>query len=112
MYTFPNLIKKIRDEAGLTQAEFAKVLDVSSVLIAMVETGQKEVSKNLVIRLAEKMHVHPSSITPFLFVDEENSLKNVSGIERMLVKWGEKMQDHLINDRAKTLKKYATQKIS
>ncbi len=107
MYTFPQLIKKIRNESGLTQAEFAKAIDVSPVLIAMVETGKKEVSKNLVIRLAEKMNVHPSSITPFLFVEENNPIKNVSGVERMLVKWGEKMQIHLIKDRAKILKKYA-----
>ena len=98
MYTFPELIKKIRDEAGLTQAEFAKVIDVSPVLIAMVETGKKEVSKNLVIKLAEKMKVHPSSITPFLFINDTNPIKNVSGIEKMLVVWGEKMQTHLIKD--------------
>lgn len=106
MYTFPQLIRKIREEADLTQAEFAKAIEVSPVLIAMVETGKKEVSKNLVIRLAEKMNVHPSSITPFLFIDKNNSNKNISEIEQMLVKWGEKMQTHLIKDKAKILRKY------
>ena len=106
MYTFPELIKKIRETAGLTQADFAKALDVSSVLIAMVETGQKEVSKSLLLKLAEKMDVHPSSITPFLFIDEHGPIKPSSGMERMFIKWGEKMQMHLIKYRAKLLKKH------
>jgi transcriptional regulator with XRE-family HTH domain len=101
MYTFPELIKKIREESGLTQAEFAKSLNVSAVLIAMVETGQKEVSKNLLIKLAEKMKVHPASITPFLFISKNDPVGKTSEVERMLTRWGEKMQKHLIRDRAK-----------
>lgn len=107
MYTFPELIKKIREESGLTQTEFAKAIGVSSVLIAMIETGKKEISKNFLIKLAEKMNVHPSSITPFLFIQKDNSIKNISEIERMLMLWGEKMQKHLIENRAKTLNKHA-----
>ena len=107
MYTFPELIKKIRDEAGLTQAEFATALDVSAVLIAMIETGQKEVSKNFILKLAELMNVHPVSITPFLFVGNEEA--SSVGIEKTLIKWGEKMQVYLIKDRAKKLHQYAKQ---
>ena len=93
--------------AGLTQAEFAKALGVSAVLIAMVETGQKEVSKNLLIKIAELLNVHPSSITPFLFIDREKFSKDPSAIDKKFIEWGEKMQTHLIKDRAKLLKKYA-----
>lgn len=107
MYTFPELIKKIRDEADLTQADFADAIGVSAVLIAMVETGQKEVSKNLLLKLAEKMNVHPASITPFLFINEENPVGSNSKMERTFIDWGEKMQTLLIKDRAKILKKYA-----
>jgi transcriptional regulator with XRE-family HTH domain len=106
MYTFPELIKKIRDEAGLTQAEFARVLEVSPILVSMVEVGQKEVSKNLLIKLADKMDVRPSSITPFLFVEKDKEVEN-SKLEKMLIQWGEKMQDHLIKEKSKLLKKYA-----
>ena len=55
MYSFPELIKKIRSEANMTQADFAKAIDVSPVLIAMVESGQKEVSKKLILKLAKKL---------------------------------------------------------
>lgn len=107
MYTFPELIKKIRDEAGLTQADFADAVGVSAVLITMIETGQKEVSKNFLLKLAEKMNVHPASITPFLFINEENPIGSNSKMERLFIDWGEKMQTLLIKDRAKILKKYA-----
>ena len=107
MHTFPKLIRTIRDEAELTQAEFAEALGVSTVLVTMVETGQKDVSKNFLLRLAELMNVHPASITPFLFIDEGALFNNPSKAERLMIEWGEKMQKLLIEDRAKLLKKYA-----
>lgn len=106
MYTFPQLIRKIRDEADLTQSEFAKKIGVSPVLITMVETGQKEVSKSLLLKLAKSLKVHPSSITPFLFWNEDKQTEVSSKVEQSLIDLGEKMQSLLIKDRAKLLKKY------
>lgn len=108
MHTFPQLIKKIREEASLTQTELAGALGVSTVLITMVETGQKEVSKNLLLKLAELMDVHPASITPFLFTDGKNPLTKISSTERIFLTWSEKMQSLLIKKSSKRLKKYAT----
>jgi transcriptional regulator with XRE-family HTH domain len=107
MYTFPDLLKKIRAESQLTQSQLAKTLDVSTVLIAMVESGQKEVSKKLVLKLANAMGVHPSSITPFIFIDDEINKKNVSAFDRSIIGWGEKMQEILIKKRSKFLKRNA-----
>jgi transcriptional regulator with XRE-family HTH domain len=106
MNTLPNLIKKIREEAELTQAQFASVVGVSAILIAMVESGQKEVSKNLIKKIAEKLGVHPTSITPFLFVDEGGLTETSHGIEKSFVKLGEKMQEFLIKKRAKKLRQH------
>lgn len=91
----------------MTQAEFAKALGVSAVLIAMVETEQKDVSKNLLIKIAKGLKVHPSSITPFLFSDKNKLRDNLSEIEVKFIKWGEKLQEHLVKNRAKLLKQYA-----
>jgi len=104
MHTFPELLKKIRDEAGITQKELADRLKVSTVLIAMVETGQKDPSKKLITKLAKEMDVHPSSITPFIFSDKALSAKQ-SGIEKHLIFWGEKLQRYLIKTKAKNLKR-------
>lgn len=107
MYSFPELIKEIRKEANLTQAEFARFLKVSTVLVSMIESGQKEVSKKLLIKLADKMDVHPFSITPFLFSDIKNPIRKQNKIEKMFIRYGEKMQNHLIKNRAKKIKSHA-----
>ena len=108
MLTFKELIREIRDEAGLTQAEFAKALDVSPVLIAMVETGQKEVSKKMVSKLAILLDVHPISITPFLYSETNHGESGLSSLEKSLVNWGEKMQRQLIKKNARALSRYGT----
>jgi len=104
MYSFPELIKKIRAEAELTQSQFAKAIGVSSVLIAMVESGQKDVSKNLILKIANGLKVHPSSITPFLYGDSLKENEQLSLIERQFLAFGTKLQDHLIKKQAKFLK--------
>lgn len=107
MLTFRELVTSIREEAGLTQEQFARALGVSKILIAMIETGQKEVSKNFIIKLAELMDVHPSSITPFLFIDQDHPLDKKSAIESKLISFGEKMQKILISSKSKKLRQYA-----
>lgn len=107
MYTFPELIKKIRNEAGLTQAEFAKAVDVSPVLIAMVESSQKEVSKNLLRKIADRLEVQPASITPFLYGYEATDGQKLSAIERQFLNLGTKLQNHLVKTKSKNLRKYA-----
>jgi transcriptional regulator with XRE-family HTH domain len=107
MLTFAQLIRQIRDEADLTQAQFAKAIGISPVLVAMLETGQKEVSKKLLLKLAKALNVHPASITPFIFLDKKSLSGEATRLEQILIRWGEKMQKMLIKDRAKLLKKYA-----
>lgn len=104
MYNFQNLLKQIRKEGDLTQEELARALDVSTVLISMIETGQKEVSKNFVGKLAEKLDVHPSSIAPFVFTGDADT--NLSGVEKKLISVGEQLQAYLIKTKSKRLKKY------
>lgn len=105
MYTFPSLIREIRSRANLTQEEFAKVLGVSTILIAMIETGKKPVSRNFIEKLAKKLEVHPTSITPFVFIDKDFNFKELSKVERSLVKVGESLQKYLLDSKAKNLKK-------
>lgn len=106
MYSFSDLIKNIRNKSELTQEEFARVLGVSTILIAMIETGQRPASKNFIEKLAEKLEVHPTSITPFIFIDESINVKKLSRPERSLIDIGLSLQEYLIESRAKKLKEY------
>ena len=107
MYSFPELIKKIREASDLTQKEFAETVGVSTILVSMIEAKQKDVSKNFIIKLSEKLGVNPSSITPFLYIYKDADKKNISSIEKSFIKLGEKLQEYLISKKAKNLKQYA-----
>src|SRR5438552_4151115 len=105
MYTFPELLKKIREESDLTQESLAKALEVSTILISMIETGQKDASKGFVVKLAKKLEVSPSSILPFVLLDHEGKIEKPKGLEKNLIDLGEKFQTYLIKTKAKKLRK-------
>jgi transcriptional regulator with XRE-family HTH domain len=108
MINSQDLIKKIRKESGLTQDQLACALKVSKVLIAMIETGQKPISKKMVIKLAEVLNISPFSLEFSLFSNKENPKNQyLSPVELRLLKIGEKLQIQLITYGAKNLKKYA-----
>lgn len=107
MYTFSELLRQIRGEGNLTQAELAKILGVSTILISMIETDQKEASKAFIRKLADKLETHPSSIMPFMFFEDDIAIKKLSGLERTLISLGEEFQNYLIRIKSKKLKKYA-----
>lgn len=100
MLTFDKLIKFIRQEANLTQQELAEVLEVSTILISMIENKSKEPSKKFVYKLAEKLNVHPSTIMPFITFEEGTNAENYSGLEKKLLQLGQDLQEKLIKKRA------------
>lgn len=104
MYNFRTLLKKIREEGALTQEELARAINVSTILVSMIETGQKEASKNFVVKLAERLEVRPSSIMPFILESDSNHA--VSGVEKILIDAGEKLQEHLVKVKSKKLRQY------
>jgi len=106
MINSKNLIKKIREESDLTQNQLAEVLEVSKVLIAMIETGQKPVSKKLISKLAKKLNISEFSLGFSLFPKKEKDT-NLSPIELKLLKVAGELQDQLIIRGARNLKKYA-----
>jgi len=107
MYSFAELLKLIRKEAHLTQEMLAKILGVSTILISMIETGQKKVSKVFIKKLAAKLDVHPSTLAPFVFTENMESSKNLSTLEKQLLEIGTKLQSHLIKVKSKNLKSNA-----
>lgn len=103
MYTFPELLKEIRRETGLTQSAFAEKLNVSTVLVAMLETGQKEPTKKFVENIANKMRVMPQSIIPFVYNVNKYNENHMSKLEKDLVNLGMKLQRDLIKRKAKNI---------
>jgi DNA-binding helix-turn-helix protein len=103
MYDFPELLKNIRKETGLTQSGLASKLEVSTILIAMIESGQKEPSKKFVETLAAKMEVSPRAIIPFVY--SINKYSDDSAFEKRLSQFGMNLQKQLISKKAKNILK-------
>lgn len=103
MYDFPELLKNIRKETRLTQSALASKLGVSAVLIAMIESGQKEPSKKFVEILAVKMDVSPRAIIPFIYAS--NKYIDDSPFEKRLSQFGMSLQKQLISKKAKNILK-------
>ena len=99
MKKFGDIVKTVRTKSGLTQDSFAKELGVSSIYISKIETDQKDVSKQFVIRLAEYVGVHPSALAPFLFLNPDVDESKLSEIEKKLIALGESLQLKLISKK-------------
>ena len=79
----------------------AKKIGVSPVLIAMIESGQKEPSKKLVELLAKRMKVSPKAIIPFIY--NTNKYIDDDVLESKIMNFGLYLQKQLISKKAKNL---------
>ena len=50
------ILKRIRDEEGLTQEEFASILDVTDAYICFLETGQRQPSLKFLQKVGRIFH--------------------------------------------------------
>ncbi len=101
--SFPDLLKAIRKETGLSQEKFAEKLWVSTMLIAMVETWQREPSKKIINILSDKLWVNSFSLMPFLSIEEVKDFDNLSFIEKKLYELWSWLQKELIEKKSKLL---------
>jgi len=55
-------IKRLRTMLGLTQAEFARRLDVSATYVNLIERNQRPVSASILLKLAEEFDINVSDL--------------------------------------------------
>ncbi len=55
-------IKRLRAQLGLTQAEFARRLDVSATYVNLIESNQRPVSAAVLLKLAEQFDVNVAEL--------------------------------------------------
>lgn len=103
MLTFSELIKEIRNNIWLNQEEFAKLLWVSKIFIAQLETNTREPSKNFIKILSDKLKVSTFSIMPFLSSQKIDDLSKLSILEQHLYYYWVKLQKKLIKQNSKNL---------
>lgn len=60
-----HFVRLLRDHLGWTQSRFAKHIGVSTVLVSMVESGQKAVTIKLLKKIAKSLGINIEiKITP------------------------------------------------
>lgn len=101
--TFPELLKAIRKETWLNQEKFAEKLWVSTMLIAMIETWQREPSKKIITILSKKMWVSSFSLMPFLSIEDVEDFESLSFLEKKLYELWWWLQKELIEKKSKLL---------
>jgi len=99
MKKFSDIVKNIRDEAGLSQKDFAIELGVSTIYISKIETEQKEASKQFLIRLSDFVGVHPSTLAPYLFYDEHIDEERMTFLEKKLIEIVENLQTRVFKKK-------------
>lgn len=67
---FPKRLAELRKEKGLTQAEFAKLINVSQPTVANYEKGKKIPFKNTQIQIARVLRISVDE----LMKDDERSV--------------------------------------
>ncbi|MEO0607716.1 MAG: helix-turn-helix transcriptional regulator, partial [Pseudomonadota bacterium] len=55
-------IKRLRSMLGLTQAEFARRLDVSATYVNLIERNQRPVSATVLLKLAEEFDINVAEL--------------------------------------------------
>lgn len=106
MKKFSSFLKELRNSAELNQSQFADIMEVSPLLITLLETDKKEPSKKFVNSLADKLWVKSNSILS-LISDEDIDPNTLSGIEKKLIQAVDALQIMLIRKKAKNLRSYA-----
>jgi transcriptional regulator with XRE-family HTH domain len=102
MQQFSAIVKMVRSETGLSQDTFAKKLGVSTIYISKIETGQKEASKQFLSRLADFVEVHPATLAPFLYTNQDVKKENLGAVEKLLIQLGDELQKKLIQKKLNT----------
>lgn len=99
MKKFSDFLKEMRETAWINQAQLAKNLWVSTLLIALIETGKREPSKKFINTLAKKLDVNSASILPFIS-DEKIKISSLNGLEKKIIWLVEKLQIMLIKKKS------------
>ncbi|MDG1827100.1 MAG: helix-turn-helix transcriptional regulator, partial [Henriciella sp.] len=55
-------VKRLRTAVGLTQADFARRLDVSATYVNLIERNQRPVSASVLLKLAEEFDINISDL--------------------------------------------------
>jgi transcriptional regulator with XRE-family HTH domain len=89
-------MKKLRDVLGLSQAKLAEKVETAANYIALIETGKRFPSPQMIHRIATALQVD----TPALFAIETSETTSIGAIRRQILADIDKILDKRLGDLA------------
>lgn len=105
MKKFSIFLKELRNSAWISQSQLAEIMEVSVLLITLIETNKKEPSKKFISTLAQRLDVKVTSILP-LISDEDIDVNLLSWLEKKIISLVDDLQVFLIQKKAHKLLEY------
>ena len=93
-------LKELRKRENITQVQFAKIFDISAGTIAMWETGKREPSIDMLVKIANYFDVSVDYLlgktnkkTPADLADNERDLETAKLLSRLSASEAERVRD-------------------
>ncbi|WP_316797344.1 helix-turn-helix transcriptional regulator [Pedobacter agri] len=83
-------IKKCRVESGLSQADVAKLLNISTPAFCKIETGQTDLNLSRLLQISKLFKISAAELITGIIVGTE-SLEDVSDLKRQLLEKDEEL---------------------
>ena len=93
-HEFIKNLKKYRQNEKLSQAKLSELCNVSTGTIGNIECGSSKPSFDLILRIADVLHVHPAMLFSGKSIEGNNS-KESELDKALLIEFYTKLKEHL-----------------
>ncbi|RZL41933.1 MAG: XRE family transcriptional regulator [Pedobacter sp.] len=90
MMSIGDHIKKCRLESGLSQADVAKLLDISTPAFCKIETGQTDLNLSRLLQISKLFKISAAELITGIIVGTE-SLEDLSDLKQQLLEKDEEL---------------------
>ena len=72
----PGVLRRYRDAAGLSQQELADSVGIGKSHISSLELGYRAPNLNLLVKIADALHIRPGQLVDEMVADAQKSSSN------------------------------------
>ncbi|MBD5647122.1 MAG: helix-turn-helix transcriptional regulator [Desulfovibrio sp.] len=73
----PGVLRRYRDAAGLSQQELADSVGIGKSYISSLELGYRAPNINLLVKIADALHISPGQLVDEMVADAQKSSSNL-----------------------------------
>ena len=73
----PGVLRRYRDAAGLSQQDLADRVGIGKSYISSLELGYRAPNLNLLVKIADALHIRPGQLVDEMVADAQKSSSNL-----------------------------------